>query len=131
MRFDTLDDGNFLLFAAKAYENPSCVDDTEFQEDLNRIKYIKRLLRKYEVGGELKERLILNHLVVLYNVFDGDAMTRMLFYRLYEYLEFIKPFMDLIGRLPDTVHGVGPEGIDVNCDVIVSDPTIEAILSKI
>jgi len=131
VRFDTLDDGNFLLFAAKAYENPSCVDDTEFQEDLNRIKYIKRLLRKYEVGGELKERLILNHLVVLYNVFDGDAMTRMLFYRLYEYLEFIKPFMDLIGRLPDTVHGVGPEGIDVNCDAVVSDPTIEAILSKI
>ena len=131
MRFDTLDDGNFLLFAAKAYENPSCVDDTEFQEDLNRIKYIKRLLRKYEVGGELKERLILNHLVVLYNVFDGDAMTRMLFYRLYEYLEFIKPFMDLIGRLPDTVHGVGPEGIDVDCRAVVSDPTIEAILSKI
>ena len=131
MRFDTLDDGNFLLFAAKAYENPSCVDDTEFQEDLNRIKYIKRLLRKYEVGGELKERLILNHLVVLYNVFDGDAMTRMLFYRLYEYLEFIKPFMDLIGRLPDNVHGVGPEGIDVDCRAIVSDPTIEAILSKI
>lgn len=131
MRFDTLDDGNFLLFAAKAYENPSCVDDTEFQEDLNRIKYIKRLLRKYEVGGELKERLILNHLVVLYNVFDGDAMTRMLFYRLYEYLEFIKPFMDLIGRLPDTVHGVGPEGIDVDCSAVVSDPTIEAILSKI
>jgi hypothetical protein len=131
VRFDTLDDGNFLLFAAKAYENPSCVDDTEFQEDLNRIKYIKRLLRKYEVGGELKERLILNHLVVLYNVFDGDAMTRMLFYRLYEYLEFIKPFMDLIGRLPDTVHGVGPEGIDVDCKTVVSDPTIEAILSKI
>lgn len=131
MRFDTLDDGNFLLFAAKAYENPSCVDDTEFQEDLNRIKYIKRLLRKYEVGGELKERLILNHLVVLYNVFDGDAMTRMLFYRLYEYLEFIKPFMDLIGRLPDTVHGVGPEGIDIDCRAVVSDPTIEAILSKI
>jgi|TARA_E500000318_G_C3567634_1_gene216400 hypothetical protein len=131
VRFDTLDDGNFLLFAAKAYENPSCVDDAEFQEDLNRIKYIKRLLRKYEVGGELKERLILNHLVVLYNVFDGDAMTRMLFYRLYEYLEFIKPFMDLIGRLPNVVYGVGPEGIDIDCNVVVSDPTIEAILSKI
>ena len=131
MRFDKLDDGNFLLFAAKAYENPSCVDDAEFQEDLNRIKYIKRLLRKYEVGGELKERLILNHLVVLYNVFDGDAMTRMLFYRLYEYLEFIKPFMDLIGRLPNVVYGVGPEGIDIDCNVVVSDPTIEAILSKI
>lgn len=131
MRFDSLDDGNFLLFAAKAYENPSCVDDAEFQEDLNRIKYIKRLLRKYEVGGEMKERLILNHLVVLYNVFDGDAMTRMLFYRLYEYLEFIKPFLELIGRLPEKVEGVGPEGINVDCDVIISDPTIEAILSKI
>jgi hypothetical protein len=55
----------------------------------------------------------------------------MLFYRLYEYLEFIKPFMDLIGRLPNVVYGVGPEGIDIDCNVVVSDPTIEAILSKI
>ena len=131
MKFDSLDDGNFLLFAAKAYDNPSCVDDAEFQEDLNRIKYIKRLLRKYEVGGELKERLVINHLVVLYNVFDGESMTRMLFYRLYEYLEFLKPFLELIGRLPNTVHGVGPEGIDVDCEIIISDPTIEAILSRI
>ncbi len=131
MKFDTIDDGNFLLFAAKAYENPSCVDDEEFMEDLNRIKYIKRLLRKYDIGGDLKERLIINHLVVLYNVFDGDMMTRMLFYRLYEYLEFLVPFLDLLGRLPDKVEGVGPEGIDVETDLIVSDPTIDAILSKI
>jgi hypothetical protein len=129
--FETLDDGNFLLYAAKAYENPSCVDDEEFMEDLNRIKYIKRLLRKYDIGGELKERLIINHLVVLYNVFEGDALTRMLFYRLYEYLEFLVPFLDLIGRLPDVVNGVGPEGINVETDLIVSDPTIEAILSRI
>ena len=131
MIFETLDDGNFLLYAAKAYENPSCVDDEEFLEDLNRIKYIKRLLRKYDIGGELKERLIINHLVVLYNVFEGDALTRMLFYRLYEYLEFLVPFLDMLGRLPDVVNGVGPEGIDVETDLIVSDPTIEAILSKI
>lgn len=131
MIFETLDDGNFLLYAAKAYENPSCVDDEEFLEDLNRIKYIKRLLRKYDVGGDLKERLIINHLVVLYNVFEGDALTRMLFYRLYEYLEFLVPFLEMLGRLPDVVKGVGPEGIDVETDLIVSDPTIEAILSKI
>ena len=131
MNFDSLDDGNFMLYAAKAYDNPSCVDEVEFNEDLNRIKYIKRLLRKYEMGGEIKERLILNHLVVLYNVFDGDMMTRMLFYRLYEYLEFLKPFLELIGRLPNEVHGIGPEGIDVSCGAFVSDPTIEAILSKI
>jgi hypothetical protein len=129
--FETLDDGNFLLYAAKAYENPSCVDDEEFLEDLNRIKYIKRLLRKYDIGGELKERLIINHLVVLYNVFEGEALIRMLFYRLYEYLEFLVPFLDMLGRLPDVVKGVGPEGIDVETDLIVSDPTIEAILSKI
>ena len=131
MNFDSLDDGNFMLYAAKAYDNPSCVDEVEFNEDLNRIKYIKRLLRKYEMGGEIKERLILNHLVVLYNVFENDAMTRMLFYRLYEYLEFLKPFLELIGRLPNEVHGIGPEGIDVDCKLVVSDPTLEAILSKI
>jgi hypothetical protein len=131
VNFDKLDDGNFMLYAAKAYDNPSCVDDIEFQADLDRIKYIKRLLRKYEVSGEIKERLILNHLVVLYNVFENEAMTRMLFYRLFEYLEFLKPFLELLNRLPPTVHGVGPEGFNVDTKIIESDPTIHATLSRI
>mgnify|MGYP006251878411 FL=1 len=64
--FETLDDSNFMLFAAKYYDNPSCVDTNEFEDDLSRIKYIKRLFRKYKDTGELRERLIFNHLIVLY-----------------------------------------------------------------
>ena len=81
---DRLDDSNFMLYAARAYINPGCVDILEFHEDLNRIKYIKRLFRRYSETGELKERLILNHLIVLYNVFDRVMLTRMLAYKLYE-----------------------------------------------
>jgi len=62
-----IDDNNFLLYAAKHYDNPNCTDVLEFQEDLNRIKYIKRLFKKYSETGELKERLIINHLTVVYN----------------------------------------------------------------
>ena len=76
--FDKLDDTNFMLFAAKYYDNPNCLGIEEFEADLNRIKYIKRLFRKYKDGGELRERLILNHLIVLYNVFYHEACTKIL-----------------------------------------------------
>ena len=91
--FETLDDSNFLLFAAKSYDNENCMDQLEFEEDLNRIKYIKRLFSKYRDGKELRERLILNHIIILYNVFEHRACTRMLCFRLYEYLNYLKPFL--------------------------------------
>ena len=72
----TLDESNFLLYAAKHYDNPQCFDTVEFYEDLNRFKYLKRLFNKYRDGGELKERLILNHVMVLYN----------LLYQIFEFL---------------------------------------------
>ena len=84
----TLDDNNFFLYAARNYNNP-CVDDIEFMEDLGRIKNLRRLFSRYERRGELKERLILNHLMVLYNVFDHKALTRMLAFRLYDQLRKI------------------------------------------
>ena len=90
--FETLDDSNFLLFAAKFYDNPNMMDALEFDDDVNRIKYIKRLFSKYRDGKTLRERLILNHIIILYNVFDARACTRMLCYRLYEYLDYLKPY---------------------------------------
>jgi len=94
---------NVELYAAKGYENPNCVSIDEFVEDFNRLRYIKRLVRRYAQNGELKERLILNHLVVLYNTFDNTTCTRLIFYKLQKYLEYIVPFLLLINRLPETV----------------------------
>ena len=94
---------NIELYAAKGYENPNCVSIEEFVEDFNRLRYIKRLIRRYSQNGELKERLILNHLVILYNSFDNDTCTRLLFFKLKKYLEYITPFLLLLNRLPKTV----------------------------
>ncbi len=97
-----LDDNNFLLYAAKHYDNPQCHDVTEFYDDLKRFKYLKRLFSKYEEYGELKERLILNHLIILYNVF-GAAATRMLFHKLEGHLGYLKPFLVLLGHMPEKI----------------------------
>ena len=94
---------NIELYAAKGYENPNCVSIEEFVEDFNRLRYVKRLIRRYAQNGELKERLILNHLVILYNTFDNTICTRMIFFKLKKYLEYIVPFLLLLNRLPKTV----------------------------
>lgn len=99
--FDILNESNFVLFAAKHYDNPQCHDTEEFFDDLKRFKYLRRLFGKYEDSGELKERLILNHIVVLYNTFGPEA-TRMLFYKLNEYRSALKPFLLLLSRMPDS-----------------------------
>ena len=91
--YEDLTEENFMLFAAKYYENPHCTDLLEFHDDLKRIRYLKRLFKKFEQSGELKERLILNHLLVLYNVFETRAMTRILVFKLSEQLKYLKPFL--------------------------------------
>jgi hypothetical protein len=108
--FENLTEDNYLLYAAKAYDKPNVVM-SEFEEDLNRILYIKRLLTKYYSNGILKERLILNHLVVLYNVF-GEATTRLLFFSLEEkdYV-VIKPFLIFLNYLPSVVYGINGKNI--------------------
>lgn len=125
---EKLDESNFLLYAAKYYDNPSCTTTDEFIEDLNRFKYIKRLLNRYELTGELKDRLIMNHLIILYNVF-GEATTKMLFYKLKGQLKFIKPFLILIGRMPEVVHGLS-DGVIRTSDIPM-DENIVKILRKI
>jgi|SRR5210317_1751097 hypothetical protein len=93
---DNLTEDNFQLFAMKFYENPHCTDLLEFHDDLKRIRYIKRLFKKYRQSGDLKERLIINHLVVLYNMFEHRAMTRMLLFKLEGYEDCLKPFLVLL-----------------------------------
>lgn len=91
--YDNLNDDNFTMFAMKNYENPHCTDVLEFQDDLKRIRYIRRLFSKYEQTGDLKDRLILNHLIILYNVFDAKAATKMLILKLDDQLHYLKPFL--------------------------------------
>jgi len=101
MRFDELNESNYLLFAIKFYDNPQAVTREDFEDDLKRIKYIKRLLKRYKKDGELKTYLILNHLTVLFNVF-GDAAVPLLFYNLERDLwPYIKSFLIFLNRIPE------------------------------
>ena len=127
---DKLDESNFMLYAAKHYDNPQCFDTLEFYEDLARFKYIKRLFNRYEETGELKERLIVNHLIILYNVF-GPATTRMLFFKLNGHLHLLKPFIVLLGFLPERVTGVGVENKTIISSDIPMDENIVKLLRKI
>jgi len=129
--FDTLDDSNFMLFAAKFYDNPNCMDQLEFEEDLIRIQYIKRLFKKYRDGKELRERLILNHLIILYNVFHHTACTRMLCYRLYNYLDYLKPFLVYLNYWPDKIQPIGLDKIIIIDSDIQMDKNIIEVLRKI
>lgn len=128
---EKLDDTNFLLYAAKYYENPHCYDTLEFYEDLNRFKYIKRLFNKYEETGEIKDRLIINHLTIIYNVFGAEAGTRLLFLKLSNYLPLLKPFLILLGTLPEVVEKIGIEGKDIYTSEINMDQRIVEALRNI
>ena len=92
---------NFLLFAIKHYENPQAVTKEDFEKDLNHFKYIKRLLKRYKNTGELKAHLLLNHFIILYNIF-GEGTTAMLFYKIEEDMwEIMKTFVVFLNKLPD------------------------------
>ena len=101
MRFDELNESNYLLFAIKFYDNPQAVTKDDFESDLKRIRYVKRLLKKYKNSGELKVHLILTHLIILFNVFN-DAAVPLLFYNLEEELwPSIKSFLIFLKRIPE------------------------------
>jgi hypothetical protein len=127
---DVVNEDNFVVFAAKHYDNPQCYDTEEFLDDLKRFKYIKRLFNRYEETGDLRERLILNHILVLYNLF-GDAATIMLLVKLNGYYKYLKPFLVLINRMPDRVKGViTSDNIVYNSDIAM-DPDVVQMLRKI
>ena len=101
MNFE-LNDANLLNYAMKHYDNPECKSIEEFQEDLTRTKYIKRLFRKYKTSGELKERLILNHIIIFYNVFGIEAATNILFFKIEEeFWSLLKTFLVFLDMFPE------------------------------
>ena len=101
MIFNELNEDNFLLFAIKNYENPQAVTKEDFDRDINHFKYIKRLLKRYKNTGVLKTHLLLNHFIILYNIF-GEATTPMLFYKIDQDLwSAMKTFIMFLNRLPE------------------------------
>jgi hypothetical protein len=121
---------SFTHFAAENYNNV-VIDPVEFQDDLDRIKYIKRLFNKYRSGGELKERLVINHLIILYNVFDSQAVTKMLFYKLEGFHEYLKPFLVWLRRLPDEIPNYSSKRPTLSTAEISMNESIVETLRKI
>jgi len=100
MRFDELNANNYILFAIKHYENPQCVTQEDFNEDMKRFKYLKRLFKRYFKTGEIRIHLIINHIIILYNVF-GEAATSLLFFKLErEYWSALKTFLIFLNKYP-------------------------------
>jgi len=127
--FENLNEDNFLLYAMKFYANPHCMDVDEFNDDLKRIRYIKRLFKKYKESGELRERLIVNHLIVLYNMFESTAMTRILLLKLENYHHYLKPFLITLGYWPIRFGEI--DGVKIIDSNIPLDSGIVSILREI
>ena len=113
MIFNELKEDNFLLFAIKNYENPQAGTKEDFDKDLNHFKYIKRLLKRYKNTGQLKTHLLLNHFIILYNIF-GEACTPMLFHKIEKDLwPSMKTFIMFLGKLPEypksAIHDIQPD----------------------
>lgn len=119
-----LTEDNFILCAMQNYDNRSCAGMEEFREDLNRIKYIKRLLNRYIKTGNLKERLLLNHLIIFYNVFETTMATRMLFFKLSDAAHpALKTLLTFLERMPERIEGVSEQDIldiDIPIDLRVA-----------
>jgi hypothetical protein len=129
MSFANLTNENYLIYATKAYDKPSCIM-SEFKEDMKRFNYLKRLFRRYRKLNEVREQLVLNHLVVLYNVFGPEVATRLLFFKLSkEDYPALKTYLLFLSCMPDKVIGI--KGHDIISSEISVDMKIANILRSI
>ena len=113
MKFDVLTNGNYMMYALLHYDNPHCKDIKEFFEDIKRIHYVRRLPKRYVSDGVLKDRIILNHLITFYNVFESEAATRILFFRVEKkFHPSLKTFLVFINKMPYSDE-------DINLDDVV------------
>ncbi len=122
-----LTESTFLLFASKHYDNPQCSDVSEFEEDLKRFQYLRKLFGRYRQDDDLKERLILNHLIIIYNVFGPEA-TNMLFMKLHEFHDCLKPFVEYLNFMPGIIQY---DDVSLAADNIDSDQSISETLKGI
>jgi len=127
--FDDLNDDNFLMYAIKCYTSPHCIQ-SEFDGDIKRTKYLKRLFRRYKITKSVKERLILNHIILLNNVFGPVATARILFYKTDERdYDILKTFLSYLNLAPEVVYGINGKNILVT--EIPLDINVAEILTKI
>lgn len=123
--FEDLNDDNFLLYVMKFYENPQCLSETDFNNDLKIFKYVKRLLNRYDRTGEIKERLMLNHLIMLGNVFPIQIVSRILFFKIPEqYWSALKTFMIFLNYMPEKIESINGKNIlssDISLDMKIAD----------
>lgn len=119
---ENLNDDNFMLYAMKCYDKPNAIV-SEFEEDLKRIKYVKRLIKRYKATGELKERLILNHIIILSNVFGIEATVRMLFYKIdTSDHAILKTFLLFLNYMPRHINGIRGQYLnssDMGVDLVI------------
>jgi len=118
MSFENLTDENILLYAAKAYDKPNCVM-SEFTEDIKKLNYLKRLFRRYRKHGEMRERLIINHIVVLYNLFGPEVTARLLFFNMNkDDYSILKTYLTFLNIMPERVRGINGKDI-ISSDIMV------------
>jgi ribosome-interacting GTPase 1 len=130
MKFADLTEENFLMFSMREYNNMQCTDVEEFYDDLKKVKYIKRLFNIYKNDGQLKERLILNHLITWYNVFPVQAGTRILFYKIEEHFwPMLKTFLIFLDRMPNKIEMI--RGKEIKSTDIILDEGIVTRLRTI
>ena len=119
MSFENLTEDNMMLYAAKAYDKPNCIM-SEFTEDMKKLNYLKRLFRRYRKHGEMRERLILNHIVVLYNLFGPEVTARLLFFSMSkEDYSILKTYLVFLNIMPDRIFGINGK------DIISSDISVD------
>ena len=127
--FDDLNDDNFMIYAMKCYSSPLCIM-SEFEGDIKRTKYLKRLFRRYKITKSLKERLILNHIILLNNVFGPVHTPRILFYKIDERdYDILKTFLVYLNIMPDEIIGI--KGKTIYTGDIPLEPNVAEILLSI
>jgi len=127
MIFDDLNEKNFLLYAMKEYNNPQCVQVEEFYDDLKKVKYIKRLFNQYLNEGVLKERLLLNHIIVFYNVFPVRSATRILFLKIEEeFWPILKTFLVYLSYMPEIIDSINGRAI-ISDDIQLNQGVVDRL----
>ena len=127
--FEDLNEDNFMMYAMKCYNSPHCIM-SEFEGDIKRTKYLKRLFRRYKVTKSLKERLILNHIILLNNVFGNEATSRILFYKIDERdYDILKTFFSYLNIMPDAIYGI--RGKNIHTSEIPIDTDVAKVLLRI
>lgn len=127
---EKLTEKNFLIYCASHYDNARYASTEDFVEDLNRLKYIKKLVTRYVEYGDLKERLILNHIIILNNCFGPEVLCKILYLKMKPQMKYIKPFLILLNILPEKLFNVNNENV-IDTNLIEMDPVIVAKLREV